>query len=283
MGLFGGIAGIFGATQEKRAAAEAARILQQAREDAVKEAGRISSEYAPFAQTALDAFATTSRYVSDDRALSLEDRAISLGAYREDRDLMTRLLADTERADLGQGFSTADEIALRDAQRLTNENLVGTGNLRSGAAGYANMELARRVTADVRQRQIGARLNQLSLLFGGAVQRTQMGSAMLGLVGDASRRVGSTTGVVANIGNAAGQIGVQGRGLAAQLYSASLDLAGGQASAELAKGRALSSQLTSGFMGLDAIAGAGVAAAGATDGGGNMAFLQSLFPTAKAA
>lgn len=224
MGLFGGIAGIFGATQEKRAAQEAARIMAVAREDATKEAAKISAEYAPFSKTSLDFF----------------DRA---GGYAtEDRSLIQQLIAETRTADIGQGFSEADQIALKDAQRLMNENLVGTGNLRSGVAGFYNTELARRAVADVRQRQIGARLNQLSLLFGGASQ------------------LQSTTGQTAQFGQAAGNIGVQGRGLAAQLYSSALGLAGGQASAELAKGRALSSQISSAGSALDS--GAAAAAAG---------------------
>ena len=247
MGLFGGIAGIFGATQEKRAAQEAARIMAVAREDATKEAAKISAEYAPFSKTSLDFF----------------DRA---GGYAtEDRGLLQQLIAETRSADLGQGFSDADTIALKDAQRLMNENLVGTGNLRSGVAGFYNTELARRVTADVRSRQIDRRLNQLSLLFGAQGQ-------------------GATqTAQVASFGNAAGNIGVQGRGLATQLYSSALGLAVGQAGAELAKGRALSSQITSVGNTLDPLASAGTAFAGAPEGGGSMAFLQNLFPTAKAA
>ena len=215
MGLFGGIAGIFGATQEKRAAQEAARIMAVAREDATKEANRISAEYAPFSKTSLDFFDRAGGYAS------------------EDRSLLQQLIAETRSADIGQGFSEADTIALKDAQRLVNENLVGTGNLRSGVAGFYNMELGRRFAADVRSRQIDRRLNQLSLLFGAQQQGTV------------------STGQVASIGNAAGNIGVQGRGLAALLYSSALGLAGGQASAELAKGRALASQLTSGFNALD--------------------------------
>lgn len=247
MGLFGGIAGIFGATQEKRAAEEAGRIINQARQEAVQKAGELSAESTPFLNKSLDFFDAAAGYQTEDRAL------------------LRKLIADTEAADLGQGFSTADEIALKDATRLMNENLVGTGNLRSGAAGFYGMELARRVTADVRQRQVDRRLGQLQLLFG------------------AQNQGASQTASIANFSGQAGSIGMQGKSLATQLYASSLGLVGAQASAELAKGRALSSQISSAGDAFDSVGSAGAAAYGAKSGEGSMAFLQTLFPVAKAA
>ena len=243
MGLFGGIAGAFSAVQQARAAGEATRVITETRQMLEGKAGDFSQEFQPFLAKSLATF----------------DQATSQSV--EDRALLRQLMEEARTADLGQGFSPADEIALKDAQRLMNENMVSTGNLRSGAAGYYGMELSRRITADVRSRAIDRRMAQLQLMFGGQGQGAQQ------------------TAMIGNIAGAVGQVGAYGKNLAAQLYQASGNLALGQASTILAKGAALGGAIDSAASSLDFLDPIEWARAAGGGGKGKTSYLANLFGT----
>ena len=106
------ITGIFGATQEARAAKEALRILNEARETALTRSKALYDQYAPFA-------GMSRNYLDQAGAATDASQA-----------LLQNVIAQAQGLDVGQGLSGADQIAYQDAARLLNEQLVGTGNLR---------------------------------------------------------------------------------------------------------------------------------------------------------
>ena len=149
MGLFSSIAGIFGAVQERSANEEAERMAAEA---AAKAQAR-SDELHATAKTFLDAGTS------------------GIG-------LMQKYLTKTEGLDTGTGLSGADRIAYEDASKLLNENMVSTGNLRSGAAAYGQAQLLSRVVAGADARRFGNEVQKLQLLFSGSDAMTRVGSSV---------------------------------------------------------------------------------------------------------
>lgn len=205
MGLFSSIAGIFGATQEKRAAGEAVRIINEARAAGTARSNELNAEFTPF--------------VTASRA-ALEDAGATSG-------LLQNIIAQTQDLDVGEGLSGADRIAYEDAAKLLNEQMVSTGNLRSGASAFGQAQLLRRVVADANQRRFDRQVTKLGLLFGGQNQLTTQALSRA---------------------STAGQIGLYGKQLSADLLKTAMSLAPYAANAEMAKGKALSKGL--GFGGL---------------------------------
>lgn len=189
------ITGIFGATQEARAAKEAMRILNEGRQLAFNEAAKYGAE--------------ADKFMNDYRAY-----------YTADRAMLEKLYGQAQAIEVGDGISGADRIAFEDAQKMMNENLSSTGNLRSGAASFANAELTRRVVADAQERRFGREMNKLQLLFGAQGQAGQQ-----------------TAGV--------GNMGLNVRQLQTNLFQAGLGMTSSLASAEIHKGSALSNQIVS--------------------------------------
>lgn len=143
MGLASGVAGIFAATQQKRAAGEAMRILAEAKNMAFDEAGKLKTTFDPIVKEAMT----------------------KLGVSF---DTIQGMITDTQNLDTGEPLNASDRIAMEDATRLMNENLAKTGNLRSGAAAFGNAELTRRVLADAMTRNFDREMQKSQLLFGGA-------------------------------------------------------------------------------------------------------------------
>lgn len=203
--IFSSIASIFSASAQRRAAQEAMNILNQARQEGTAEARRLSEQFDPF----------------------IGDARTRLGTSF---DVTQRLLGVAE-AGAQEGLTIADRLALEDAQRILNENLVSTGNLRSGTAAFQGAELGRRVLADASTR----RLNYLQLAFGGAQG-------------------------LGNIAGTTGQLGLGGKGLATTLLQAAMGLAPAQGSAALARGAAEAAGIQA-FGGIgDTLLGAGIGA-----------------------
>jgi hypothetical protein len=201
--IFGSIAGIFSASAQKRAAEAAMRLLAEAREQGIKESKAVSAMFDPFVTAGGERLGTSF-------------------------DVMQRLVGTAE-AGAAEGMTAGDKLAFEDTQRLVNENLVATGNLRSGAGAFASAEVGRRVLADASQR----RLQYLNLAIG------------------AGRELG---GIAASTA----QTGVQGKNIASSLLQASMGLAPAQASAAMASGAAQAAQYQA-FGGIgDALLGAGV-------------------------
>lgn len=193
MGLFSDISGIFGAVQEKRAAVEAQRILNEAKQQAMNESAKLSNQFDPFVTDAQNNLNTTS-------------------------GLLQKYLGETENIQVDSGLTAADKIAYQDASRLLNEQMVATGNLRSGAAAFGQSELLRRVVADAETRTFNQQMQKMGLLFGGSQE-------------------------LGNVGATQGQIGLQGKQMATSLLQTAFNLAPAQATAELQKGAALSNIL----------------------------------------
>jgi len=235
VGLFSGIADIFGSVQQKRAAEEAQRMFKQTADKAFR---RSDEEYAMF-----------SPLVSQAQA-----------GMRDSQGMLEKIMAQTQGMQTGPGLSDADKIAYQDAAKLLNEQMVGTGNLRSGAAAFGQSELLRRVVADANQRQFGRQVAQLQLLFGGQNQAAQHA---LGL----------------------GQIGTSGMSLSNQLFNTGTSMVQGQAGMEMTKGQTIAQQIGAfgGIADAGVNMGAGYAmggAGGAMMGGQNMAqlgMMQQLF------
>lgn len=181
------IGNMFASSAKLRAQKEAARILNEARLTGIQAYKDISAQFDPFLKESTQSFSEAGSELS------------------ENRGLLMSFIEDAKKA-VPVGFSDADQIALKDAQRLMNENLVSTGNLRSGVAGYYNMDLAKRFAADVSSRSFERNLARTQLLFGGG-ELLQRGT---------SQRV--------QLGSNAGSIGVQGKGIAAQLLQASMGI-----------------------------------------------------------
>lgn len=217
MGLASGVAGIFAATQQKRAAGEAMRILAEAKNMAFDEAGKLKTTFDPIVKEAMD----------------------KLGVSF---DTIKGFLTDTANIDTGAPFNESDRIAMEDAQRLMNENLSKTGNLRSGAAAYGNAELTRRVLADAMTRNFDREMQKSQLLFGGA-------------------------GMLGQIGGTMGNMGMQGISLSENMFSTGLSLEAQRAQAALGKGAALANQIMSvGDLGDSVIQMGSMAAAGFSGG-----------------
>lgn len=197
------ITGIFGAIQEKRAAKESIRILKEARDTATARSNELYGIYKPFAED--------SRQYLGQSADAIE----AAQAY---------LMEQGNQIEVGQGLTAADEIAYKDAARLLNEQMVGTGNLRSGAAAFGQTELLRRVVADANQRNFDRRLAKLTTMFGGMNQ---------------------AAGQFGNLGSISGQIGLQGQALSNQLLQTALGFSKDLSGAEIRKGQALSNEIVS--------------------------------------
>lgn len=206
------IAGIFGAVQEKRAAKEAIRILNEARAQAMSRSTELATMFKPFVDQG-------SQYLTEAGDLVGESQRV----LQEQAAMM----------ETGQGLSAADEIAYKDAAKLLNEQMVGTGNLRSGAAAFGQSELLRRVVADASQRNFSRQATKLQLLYGGMAQ----GASQYG-----------------QLGQAAGQIGLQGQQLSAQMLQNALGFSSQLAGAEIRKGQALSNEIVSYGVATDEVA-----------------------------
>ncbi len=139
MGLFGSIAGIFGASSQVSAANEAKQILQQAQSKAYDYSSNLQTQFAPF----------------------LSDYQSKIGTSF---DLIQQLTNQADAAGTAGGLTAADQISYQDAARLMNSNMAATGNLRSGASAFANEQLAQRAIADAANR----RLSYMQLAFQGA-------------------------------------------------------------------------------------------------------------------
>lgn len=220
------IAGIFSATQEARASKEAMRILNEARQTAMQMSGRLENLFSPI--------------VSEGAA-----------GMNQARGLLSKYLTMTEGVQPDSGLTAADRIAYQDAAKLLNEQMVGTGNLRSGAAAFGQSELLRRVVADAETRRFNQQMTKLQTLFGG-------------------------TQLMGNLGAQGASIGQQGLGLSTSMMSNALNLSSQLAGAALQKGRALGNQIMSvgaatdevAHTIIDAFAAAGTGGASEIMGGG---------------
>lgn len=206
------IMGIFGAVQEKRAAKESIRILKLAREEAMNRSNELSAMFKPFVDK-------SAQYMTQ-----AGDRADIAMAYLD---------AEASGIETGKGLSAADEIAYKDAARLLNEQMVGTGNLRSGAAAFGQTELLRRVVADANQRNFNRKIAKLQAVYGSMAH----GSGLYG-----------------NLANVSGQIGLQGQQLSNQLLQNALGFSTQLSGAEIRKGQALSNELVSYGVATDEVA-----------------------------
>lgn len=218
--LFSDIAGVFGAVQEKRAAGEAMRILNEAKQQAMNESANLSQMFDPFVTSAQSNLNMTA-------------------------GLLQKFIAQTEGVQVDQGLTAADRIAYQDAAKLLNEQMVSTGNLRSGAAAFGQSELLRRVVADAESRSFSQQMQKLGLLFGGSQE-------------------------LSNVGATQGQLGVAGKRLAVDVLGSAFNLSQSLAGAELRKGAALSNMIGSvgrlGDSASSAIAGAVAGGMGALPG-----------------
>lgn len=206
LGLFSTVASVFGSNQEKRAAAEATRIINQARVQGITRSSELNAEFSPF-------ITESQGYLGE-----------SAAGIRSSQGFLQRLIAQTEDLDTGTGLSDADKIAYEDAAKLLNEQMVSTGNLRSGAAAFGQSQLLRRVVADANQRRFDRQVAKLQLLYGGQQGMAQGANQFQSLAGTA------------------GQIGLYGKQLSTQILQAAMGLAPAQATAEMAKGAALGQQ-----------------------------------------
>ena len=200
---FTAITGIFGAVQERRAMTEARRIINQAREEATARAGDYQRMFAPFLEKG-------TQY--------MEKSAEAIAAAQN------MLQEQGNQIEVGQGLTAADEIAYKDAAKLLNEQMVGTGNLRSGAAAFGQTELLRRVVADANQRNFNRRIAKLQVMFGGMDQ---------------------AAGQYGQLGSVSSQVGLQGQQLGAQLLQSALGFAPMQAQNAIRIGQAESNKITS--------------------------------------
>lgn len=197
------IMGIFGAVQEKRAANESLRILRNAQEVSKRRSDELAAQFRPFVEKG-EAYLTQAGEMVDASQTYLQEQAALM--------------------ETGKGLSAADEIAYKDAARLLNEQMVGTGNLRSGAAAFGQTELLRRVVADANQRNFDRQAMKLQLIYGGMAQ----GANQIG-----------------QLGNVSSNIGLQGQALSAQMLQTALGFAPQEAAGMIRKGQALSNELTS--------------------------------------
>ena len=200
---FSSIMGIFGAVQEKRAAREAVRILNQAREEATARSGDISRMFQPFLESGKEYLGQSAAQIEKAQQY-LQEQAGQI--------------------ETGQGLNAVDEIAYKDAARLLNEQMVGTGNLRSGAAAFGQSELLRRVVADANQRNFNRRVAKIQMVYGGMAQGANQ---------------------YEQIGSVSSQVGLQGQQLSTQLLSQALGFAPHQAQAAIRKGQAVANELIS--------------------------------------
>lgn len=206
------IAGIFGAVQEKRAAKEAIRILNEAKVDAMNRSKELSTMFKPFVE-------------QSGKYLTQAGQAVDASQQY--------LMDQAGQIEVGQGLTAADEIAYKDAARLLSEQMVKTGNLRSGAAAFGQTELLRRVVADANQRNFDRRIAKLQTIYGGmATGANQYG----------------------NLGSISGQIGLQGQSLANQLLQTALGFSTQLSGAEIRKGQALSNEIVSYGVATDEVA-----------------------------
>ncbi|GKS58170.1 hypothetical protein YTPLAS18_16970 [Nitrospira sp.] len=127
MGLFSGIGGliggVFGATQQKRAFNSAIENLRNFQQNTLlPEAGKYSAFSGDMVARGLN---------------TIGGGTLSYNYSPEVQGMRDRLIASTQG-----GLSPAAQIALEDANKFLKEDAVSTGNLRSGAFGYAQAELA---------------------------------------------------------------------------------------------------------------------------------------------
>lgn len=197
------ITGIFGAVQERRATVEAMRILNEARQTATDRSNAIGAMFTPFVESGKQYLGQSADVIAKAQQ-TLQEQAGQI--------------------EVGQGLTAADEIAYKDAARLLSEQMVKSGNLRSGAAAFGQTELLRRVVADANQRNFDRRIAKLQTIYGGMAQ----GASQYG-----------------QLGTIASQVGLQGQNLSTQLLQTALGFAPHQADAAIRKGQALSNEITS--------------------------------------
>ena len=196
------VGNMFGASAKLRAAKAAQQQLAQARAEATARSKAYEGEFTPFVEMSKG---------------YLEQAGAGIA---ESRGYLSRVLAETEALDVGEGLSGADRIAYEDAAKLLNEQMVSTGNLRSGAAAFGQSQLLRRVVADANERRFSRQTAKLQLMFGGQ-------QALSGVAGQYQSLAGTS-----------GQIGLYGKQLSSQLLQAAMGLAPAQASMEVAGGAA---------------------------------------------
>lgn len=196
------VGNMFGSSAKLRAAKAAQQQLAAARAEATLRSKAYEEEFSPFVRM--------SKGFLDEAATGV----------RSSQDYLQRLIAQTEGLDVGEGLSGADRIAYEDAAKLLNEQMVSTGNLRSGAAAFGQAQLLRRVVADASERRFSRQVGKLQLLFGGQ-----------GAMAAGANQFQSLAGT-------SGQIGLYGKQLSSQLLQAAMGLAPAQASMEVAGGSA---------------------------------------------
>lgn len=193
--LFNVAAGLFGSSAEKRAAAEARAILNRARLEGIARSQAYEEEFTPFVSMSREALGEAGSYGG----------------------LLQNIIMQTQGIEVGEGLSSADKIAYEDAAKLLNEQMVSTGNLRSGAAAFGQAQLLRRVVADASERRFNRQVAKLGLLFGGQNQAVSQAMARA---------------------QTAGQIGLYGKQLSSGLLQAAMGLAPAAASAKIQEGKA---------------------------------------------
>ncbi|MGI9459481.1 MAG: hypothetical protein ACR2NF_05735 [Pirellulales bacterium] len=186
MGLFGDIFSAFGAASAEDASNEAVLMIQQARKEAKLKAREFQAQGNEF-------FDITKEILDFSKSL------------RPTIESLFEFVGNSAQS----GLTAAEELTLTDSQRLLNENLASTGNLRSGAASIANARLASEVFAGADTR----RLNQLTTLAG-----IQEGFASQAFI--------------------PGQIGSNLSGLAANLFQTAAGLSPSQGQAKIIAGQA---------------------------------------------
>lgn len=211
MGLFSGIGsiigGIFGATQQRRAYNSAINDLRNFQQNqALPQAWRMQGR--------------------SDQLTSLGRDMLTGGETPFQLSAQTQQMRDRLMSSFG-GLSSASQIAFEDLNRLLKEDAVSTGNLRSGAFGFAQAELGRRVLAD----ELGRQQQLLSLFGQQDIALNQLGfnagSTLLG----AGQHFGSLSnqalGFAGNITTNIADATIQRGGVdAARLYGAGAGLGG---------------------------------------------------------
>lgn len=195
MGIVSGITDIFASTQQKRAYQAAINVLNAAKDQAFGESSKLSAQFDPI--------------ISD----AMSKLGISF-------DTIQKYLTDAANIDVGAPLNESDRIAMTDAQRLMNENMAKTGNLRSGASSFANEELTRRVIADATTRNFDRTLAKAQLLLGGANE-------------------------LSGVAGMEGNIGMTGKQIAENMFGTGLSIQQQIAQATLGKGMAGASQISS--------------------------------------
>lgn len=234
-GVFGAISGIFGAVQSKRAAAEAVRRMQIAIDAARKFSDETTKITDPFFALAEKSFGGVER---------LTGRAETTATEGRFTPLLDDIITQTQNLVNEPGLSPQDKIAFEDAQRLLNENLSQTGNLRSGAALLGGAELGRRVSADAMERFFGRKQAQLQLLAGLQGQGTTQELNRAQVLSNLAQ-------ILTGVGSASAQVGTSGRNIGGSLLQSAITGTAYQGQFELAKGQAAASSIVSGGLAVD--------------------------------